>query len=97
MLFVSAFWYLDPLTSAVTHEFTLKNFQQLLTDPVYRTITLRTVGMAALVTVIDVLLAFPIAYYMARYAGTRTRARACSCSCCCRCGRATSSACTRGA
>ena len=61
VLFVSAFWYLDPLTSAVTHEFTLKNFQQLLTDPVYRTITFRTIGMAALVTVIDAILAFPIA------------------------------------
>jgi putative spermidine/putrescine transport system permease protein len=74
VLFVSAFWYLDPLTSAVTHEFTLKNFQQLLTDPVYRTITFRTIGMAALVTVIDAILAFPIAYYMARTAGPRTRA-----------------------
>ena len=74
VLFVSAFWYLDPLTSAVTHEFTLKNFQQLLTDPVYRTITFRTIGMAALVTVIDAILAFPIAYYMARSAGPRTRA-----------------------
>jgi len=74
VLFVSAFWYLDPLTSAVTHEFTLKNFQQLFTDPVYRTITFRTIGMAALVTVIDAILAFPIAYYMARTAGPRTRA-----------------------
>ena len=74
VLFVSAFWYLDPLTSAVTHELTLKNFQQLLTDPVYRTITFRTIGMAALVTVIDAILAFPIAYYMARTAGPRTRA-----------------------
>jgi putative spermidine/putrescine transport system permease protein len=74
VLFITAFWYLDPLTSAVKHEFTLKNFQQLLTDPVYRVITLRTVGFAALVTIVDVLLAFPIAYFMARYAGKRMRA-----------------------
>jgi putative spermidine/putrescine transport system permease protein len=74
VLFVSAFWYLDPLTSAIQRDFTLKNFQQLLSDPVYRTITLRTVGVAALVTVLDALLAFPIAWYMARYAGRRTRA-----------------------
>ena len=33
LLFVSAFWYLDPLTSAIKHEFTLQNFQQLLTRP----------------------------------------------------------------
>jgi putative spermidine/putrescine transport system permease protein len=74
VLFITAFWYLDPLTSAIKHEFTLQNFQQLLTDPVYRVITLRTVGYAALVTLIDVLLAFPIAYFMARYAGRKTRA-----------------------
>ena len=74
VLFVSAFWYLDPLTSAVMHEFTLKNFQQLLDRPGLPAITLRTVGMAALVTVVDALLAFPLAYYMARVAGPRTRA-----------------------
>jgi len=74
VLFVAAFWYLDPLTSAIKHDLTLKNFQTLLSNPIYRTITLRTVGTAALVTVLDALLAFPVAYYMARYAGTRTRA-----------------------
>ena len=74
LLFVAAFWYLDPLTSAIKHDLTLKNFQTLITNPVYRTITFRTVGMAALVTVLDALLAFPVAYFMARYAGVRTRA-----------------------
>ncbi len=74
LLFVNAFWSLDPLTSAIKHQLTLQNFQQLLSDPVYRVITLRTVGFAALVTIIDVLLAFPIAYYMARYASGRRRA-----------------------
>ncbi len=74
ILFVTAFWYLDPLTSSIKHEFTLRNFQTLLTNPIYRTITLRTVGTAALVTVLDALLAFPVAYFMARIAGTRTRA-----------------------
>ena len=74
LLFVAAFWYLDPLTSAIKHDLTLKNFQTLITNPVYRTITFRTVGTAALVTVLDALLAFPVAYFMARYAGGRTRA-----------------------
>ncbi|MFN8630097.1 MAG: ABC transporter permease [Chloroflexota bacterium] len=74
LLFVAAFWYLDPLTSAIKHDLTLKNFQTLITNPVYRTVAFRTVGMAALVTVLDVLLAFPVAYFMARYAGRRTRA-----------------------
>lgn len=74
VLFVAAFWYLDPLTSAVKHDLTLRNFEQLATNPVYRVVALRTIGIAALVTVIDALLAFPIAYFMARYAGQRVRA-----------------------
>jgi putative spermidine/putrescine transport system permease protein len=74
ILFISAFWYLDPLTSAVKHDFTLKNFEQIVTVPVYRTIILRTVIVAAIVTLLDIALAFPIAYFMARVAHGRTRA-----------------------
>jgi putative spermidine/putrescine transport system permease protein len=74
VLFAAAFWYLDPLTSAVKHDLTLRNFQQLITDPIYRTITLRTVGIAALVTATDIALALPIAYFMARHTRGRTKA-----------------------
>jgi putative spermidine/putrescine transport system permease protein len=73
VLLVSAFWYLDPRTSKVIHEFTLKNFQTILSEPVYRTITLRTLGMAIVVTLTCGILAFPIAFYMARVAAPRTR------------------------
>lgn len=73
VLFVAAFWYLDPLTSAIKHEFTLRNFQLLASDPVYRTVALRTVGIAAIVTITDAVLAFPIAYFMARRAGPSLR------------------------
>jgi putative spermidine/putrescine transport system permease protein len=73
ILFVSAFWYLDPLTSAIKHDFTLANFQLLLGTEVYRTIALRTIGVAALVTVIDIGLAFPVAFFMARVATGRLR------------------------
>jgi len=73
VLFLSAFWLLDPLTSAVVHTFSLRNFQILLGDPTYRTIVLRTVGIAAAVTLTDALLAFPIAFYMARVAGPHAR------------------------
>jgi putative spermidine/putrescine transport system permease protein len=74
VLFVAAFWYLDPLTSAIRHELTLRNFQLLLGSPVYRTIAFRTAGIAALVTLTDILLALPVAYFMARHAGRRARA-----------------------
>jgi putative spermidine/putrescine transport system permease protein len=73
VLLASAFWYLDPLTSAIRHELSLSNFQLLVSDPVYRTVALRTITIAALVTVTDALLAFPLAYYMARQARPRIR------------------------
>jgi putative spermidine/putrescine transport system permease protein len=73
LLMVSAFYVLDPRTSQIVRELSLKNFQTLLTEPVYRTITLRTVVMALLVTITCAVLAFPIAYYMARVASVRTR------------------------
>ncbi len=73
VLLVAAFWRLDPFTSQVVHEYGLGNFQALLENDVYRAITIRTVTIAAAVTVTDAILAFPIAYYMARVASPRTR------------------------
>jgi len=73
LLFVSAFWRLDPFSGNVVTEPTLQNFEALLANPVYRTITIRTVGIAGLVTITDIVLAFPIAYFMARVASARTR------------------------
>jgi putative spermidine/putrescine transport system permease protein len=73
VLLVSAFFTLDPRTSQVVHQLSLKNFQTILNEPVYRTITLRTVSMAIAVTITCALFAFPIAFYMARVASPRTR------------------------
>jgi putative spermidine/putrescine transport system permease protein len=73
MLLVTAFWQLDPLTSSIVKRFTLDNFKTLLENSVYRTITLRTVGVAALVSLADIVLAFPLAYYAARLASRRGR------------------------
>ena len=72
ILLINAFWSRDPFTGLVVREFTLDNFQQLL-NPLFRTVVLRTVGMAALVTVTCAVVAFPIAYYMARVASPRWR------------------------
>jgi len=74
VLFVAAFWRLDPLATRVVHDFSLDNFRTLVEEPVYRTITIRTVGTAIAVTITDAILAFPIAYYMARVATPRVRA-----------------------
>ena len=46
MLFVAAFWRLDPFTSQVVHDYGFQNFRQLWESDVYRTITLRTIGIA---------------------------------------------------
>jgi putative spermidine/putrescine transport system permease protein len=73
VLLVSAFFTLDPRTSQIVHQLSLKNFQTILNEPVYRTITLRTVSMAIAVTITCAVIAFPIAFYMARVASPRTR------------------------
>ena len=75
ILLLNAFWEKDAFTGTVEpFAWSLDAFRELADNEVYRTIAIRTVGMAALVTVTDALLAFPIAYYMARVASPRTRA-----------------------
>lgn len=73
VLFLSAFWSVDVFTGETVHNWGLQNFQTLLNGDVYRTITLRTVGLAAAVTLTDIVLAFPLAYYAARLATPRRR------------------------
>jgi putative spermidine/putrescine transport system permease protein len=73
ILFLNAFWQRDEFTGLVIREFTLDNFVEILSSPTYRLITLRTVAMAAAVTLTCAILAFPIAYYMARVASPRKR------------------------
>ena len=74
ILLLSAFWTKDTFTGNVQpFTWSLRAFEQLFDGEVYRTVAVRTIGMAALVTVTDALFAFPIAYYMARIASPRTR------------------------
>src|SRR5947207_5742825 len=74
VLFVSAFWQVDAFTGKVVHVWNVDNFRTLVDDHVYRRIAFRTIGLAAGVTVTDAVLAFPLAYYMARLASPRLRA-----------------------
>jgi putative spermidine/putrescine transport system permease protein len=73
VLLMAAFWDIDPFTGELVRTFTLENFQALFERPVYRDVAIRTILMALSVTVACVILAFPIAYYMARVASPRTR------------------------
>jgi putative spermidine/putrescine transport system permease protein len=74
VLFIAAFWRLDPFTAQVVHEYGTQNFETIANGSVYRTIAGRTFMIAALVTIADALLAFPIAFYMAKVARPRVKA-----------------------
>ena len=75
VLFVAAFWRLDAFTAEVIRDYSFTNFRTLWETDVYRDITLRTIGVAAVVTVVDAVLAFPIAFYMAKVASPGRRGR----------------------
>jgi putative spermidine/putrescine transport system permease protein len=74
VLFAASFWHLNDFTGEIEQGFSLDNFRTLFEEDVYRSITGRTVGVAALVTITDALLAFPIAFYMAKIATPRMKA-----------------------
>jgi putative spermidine/putrescine transport system permease protein len=73
VLLITAFWQINPFTTNIERVWSLDNFTTIFTSPAYRAIILRTVGMAAAVTVVDAAVAFPFAYFMARLASSRTR------------------------
>jgi putative spermidine/putrescine transport system permease protein len=73
VLLVSAFWSTDSFTGTIVRRPTADNFTAMFRGEVYRAITLRTVAMAAAVTVIDVVLGFPVAFFMAKVARRRWR------------------------
>jgi len=74
ILLLGAFWTKDSLTGKVIPwAWSLDAFGNLFGAEVYRTVAFRTIGIAVLVTLTAALLAFPIAYYMARIASPRTR------------------------
>ena len=74
-LLASSFWSSDAFTARIVHSWSLTQFRQIFDvhDPTYLRIAIRTVLVAAAVTVTDAILAFPIAYYMARLATRRMR------------------------
>ena len=72
-LLAQSFFRLDDFSGQIVYEPTLATYAELL-SPANRDIILRTVGMAALVTIASAILAFPIAYYAARYARGRWKA-----------------------
>jgi putative spermidine/putrescine transport system permease protein len=74
VLLATALWQQDVLSGKIIHTLTWSNLQIVRHDPSIHTVTRQTVQMAVLVTLTDMLLAFPLAYYMVRVASRRTRA-----------------------
>ena len=72
-LFISSFWSVNPFTTEIQHIWNVDNYRTLWDSSAYRTIALRTIGIAAAVTLADAVLAFPLGYFMARIAGGRSR------------------------
>jgi putative spermidine/putrescine transport system permease protein len=73
-LLAQSFFAFDHFSGQVVHELTMRSYVELLTNPANLDIILRTVGMAAAVTLGAALIGFPVAYVMARYATGRTKA-----------------------
>ena len=74
LLFLSALWSVDSFSGKIVHSWTFTNFETLFKVSAYRTIALRTIGIAAAVTVTDILLAVPFAFFAARIAPKRLQA-----------------------
>ena len=72
-LFLTSLWGQNSFTGEIERTWNLDNFRDLFTLEVYRTITVRTLAIAALVTVVDTIIAFPIAFYMAKVASVRVQ------------------------
>jgi putative spermidine/putrescine transport system permease protein len=71
-MLVNSFFYLDGFTGKVVQQFTLQTYAKLL-EPTNLQIMGRTVAMAAWVTLACIVIAFPLSYYMARFASQRMK------------------------
>ena len=71
-LLINSFYYLDGFTGQVVRQFTLQTYAKLLL-PTNLQIFFRTTMMAILVTLASIIIAFPLSYYMARFASPRTK------------------------
>jgi len=71
-LLIQSFFSIDEFTGMIQRTFTLSTYAELL-RPAHLDIILRTAAMATAVTLASAVIAFPIAYYMARYATGRAK------------------------
>ena len=70
-LLITSFWTTNTFTTEIEQVWNLDNYRQLVEIDVYKTVAIRTLLIAVAVTVVDALIAFPIALYMAKVASRR--------------------------
>jgi putative spermidine/putrescine transport system permease protein len=73
VLLIASFWSVNAVSGELERSFSFDNFKELLDQSVYKDVAFRTVGIAAAATVTDAILAFPIAFYMAKVASPRVK------------------------
>ena len=69
LMFVHSFWLVRD--GVIAHEWNLQNYAKLFQNPVYLEVLFRTMRIAAGVTLLSLLLGYPLAYYMSFHAGVR--------------------------
>jgi spermidine/putrescine transport system permease protein len=69
LMFAHSFWLVRD--GVIVHEWNLQNYAKLLQNPVYAQVLFRTARIAASVTVLSLLLAYPLAYFMSFHGGAR--------------------------
>jgi spermidine/putrescine transport system permease protein len=70
ILFCYSFWSVSP-EQVIQHNWNVQNYLQLVRNPIYFTVLLRSMRIAAAVTVIALLLGYPLAYYLSFHATKR--------------------------
>src|SRR5690242_2918124 len=69
LVFAHSFWLVQD--GVLIRHWNLSNFQRLFANPLYAEVFLRTVRIAASVTLCSLLLGYPLAYYLSFHAGSR--------------------------
>src|ERR1700724_2004399 len=69
LMFAHSFWTVE--NGFIVHQWNLQNYHKLVATPLYAEVLFRTIRIAASVTVLAILLGYPLAYYISFHAGPR--------------------------
>jgi spermidine/putrescine transport system permease protein len=70
ILFCYSFWSVSP-EQAIVHSWNMQNYLQLIRNPIYLTVLFRSMRIAATVTLLALILGYPLAYFVSFHAGKR--------------------------